>query len=205
MNFDYDQWMKRAFDLAAALALIGILWPVLLAIGLYIKIRSPGPVLFKQERIGLGGRPFWILKFRTMHVRPAAAPESSVSIRDDPRIFPGGHWLRRWKLDELPQLWNVVEGNMSLVGPRPTVDDDYGRMTPRQRERWSVPPGITGLAQIRGGTAMLWPERIEWDLEYVRTHTLALDLRILLETCVQVFSGRADTHPPGEDEWSAAA
>jgi lipopolysaccharide/colanic/teichoic acid biosynthesis glycosyltransferase len=203
MNKTTSQIAKRVFDLSAALAALFVLWPVMAVVAAYVKVCSPGPAFFSQQRIGLGGRPFRIWKFRTMHVR--SEEDSSVSIRNDPRVFNGGHLLRKLKLDELPQLWNVVLGTMSMVGPRPTVDEDYRRMTPRQRERWAAVPGITGLAQIRGGTSLSWPERIEWDLQYIRTRSMWLDLRIIAETSIKVLSFLADTHPPGNDEWSAAA
>jgi lipopolysaccharide/colanic/teichoic acid biosynthesis glycosyltransferase len=200
-----SQVAKRVFDVAAAIAAIMVLWPMMLLTAVYIKLISPGPIFFSQQRIGLGGRPFRIWKFRTMHARPNTGLGSSVSVRNDPRVFSGGHLLRKLKIDELPQLWNVVNGTMSLVGPRPTVEEDYQRMTPQQRNRWSVRPGITGLAQIRGGTAWPWPARIESDLEYIHTRSFGLDLRILAVTAARVVTARADTHPPGNDEWSAAA
>jgi lipopolysaccharide/colanic/teichoic acid biosynthesis glycosyltransferase len=203
MNVTAGQAGKRAIDLGVALAALMGLSPVLMLIAAYVKLRSPGPAFFAQQRIGLAGRPFRIWKFRTMHVRPDG--DSSVSVRNDPRVFRGGQLLRKLKLDELPQLWNVVLGTMSLVGPRPTVDEDYRRMTPEQRERWTVRPGITGLAQIRGGTSLTWPERIKWDLEYIRNRSLWLDLQIIAETTIKVLTLRADTHPMGDDEWSAAA
>ena len=196
---------KRAFDLAAALAALVVLSPLLALVAVYIKFCSPGPVFFAQQRVGRGGRPFRLWKFRTMHTRSALDADSSVTTRDDPRVFPGGRLLRRLKLDELPQLWNVVTGTMSLVGPRPTVAEDCRRMTPRQSSRCAVRPGITGLAQIRGGTALTWPERIELDLQYIQRRTFWLDLKILATTGWLVLAARADTHPPGEDEWSAAA
>ena len=196
---------KRTFDLAVALAALVALLPLLVLTAIYIKIRSPGPVFFTQQRIGRGGKPFRLWKFRTMHAQPPVDAASSVTTRDDARVFAGGSMLRKLKLDELPQLWNVVTGTMSLVGPRPTVAEDYQRMTPRQRERCVVRPGITGLAQIRGNTSLSWPERIEWDLRYIDERSLWLDLRILAETCWLVLAARAETHPPGEDEWSAAA
>jgi lipopolysaccharide/colanic/teichoic acid biosynthesis glycosyltransferase len=204
MSTTFGESLKRALDVVIAVTALAALWPLLLLIAAYVKICSPGPALFFQERIGRAGRPFYLWKFRTMHFQRAAVG-SSVSVRNDPRVFRGGRVLRKLKLDELPQLWNVVVGSMSLVGPRPTVDDDYRRMTPRQRERLAVRPGITGLAQIRGGAALLWPERIELDLEYIRTRTLWLDLKILAATVAQVLTARADSHPCGDDEWSAAA
>jgi lipopolysaccharide/colanic/teichoic acid biosynthesis glycosyltransferase len=198
-------FFKRAFDVIVSLLLLAQLWPFLLSVALYIKLRSPGPALFLQDRIGRNGQSFRIWKFRTMHARPAADPPNFVSIRNDPRVFAGAALLRKLKIDELPQLWNVLNGTMSLVGPRPTVHDDYKRMTARQRSRWMVRPGITGLAQIRGGTAPLWPVRIEWDLEYIHTRTFWLDLQILAVTAAKVLTANADTHPAGDDEWASAS
>jgi hypothetical protein len=128
-------------------------------------------------------------------------PEPSTTVRNDPRLIRGGGWLRKYKIDELPQLLNVLSGDMSLVGPRPTVQEDVGRMTPVQLQRLLVSPGLTGLAQTQGNTTLNWPERIELDLAYVRSLTLAQDLRILADTMWQVITGRADTHPMGDDEW----
>lgn len=192
---------KRVFDLLFGSLLLLCAAPILLAAAAYIRLVSPGPVLFRQDRVGRDRRVFKLLKLRTMqHQTRVRGP--TVTSRDDPRLIRGGRWLRKYKIDELPQLLNVLFGDMSLVGPRPTVGDDVQRMTPVQLQRLLVNPGLTGLAQIRGNTALTWPQRIELDLAYVGSLTLAQDLRIIAGTVRQVVSGRADTHPKGEDEWS---
>jgi lipopolysaccharide/colanic/teichoic acid biosynthesis glycosyltransferase len=191
---------KRLFDLSIASLLLLAAAPILLAAAAYIRLVSPGPVLFRQDRIGRDGRVFQILKLRTMK-HQVEGGGSSTTVRNDPRLIRGGAWLRKYKIDELPQLLNVLSGDMSLVGPRPTVQEDVERMTPVQVQRLLVSPGLTGLAQTRGNTTLNWPERIELDLAYIRSLTLAQDLRIIADTVWQVVSGRADTHPMGDDEW----
>jgi lipopolysaccharide/colanic/teichoic acid biosynthesis glycosyltransferase len=171
--------LKRAFDIALSLALLAGLSPLLLALALGIRLSSRGPVLFRQTRVGRGGRLFELLKFRSMHVGPTPSPETS---REDPRVFPLGRLLREYHLDELPQLWNVLTGDMSLVGPRPTIPAQVARYTPRERGRLAVRPGMTGLAQVSGNNALPWDRRIEVDLEYVRRASLWLDVRILART-----------------------
>lgn len=192
---------KRALDLALALPALLIAGPVIGLCAAWVRAVSAGPAFFRQERVGQNGRPFVILKLRTMHVRPPEDAGSATTLEHDPRLIKGARTLRRLKLDELPQLWHVVEGRMSLVGPRPTVLADVSRMTPVQRQRLLVPPGLTGLAQVQGNTSLSWPKRIELDLAYVRNLSVGLDLRILGRTLGQIASGRADTHPPGDDEW----
>lgn len=197
--------MKRVFDLLLSSAALVVLSPVLVGAAMAIKIASPGPALFWQQRVGWRGKPFWLLKFRTMRVRPLREAGGSTTVAGDPRIFPLGQRLRRWKVDELPQLVNVLRGEMSLVGPRPTVDEDHQRMTPNQRRRIDVRPGLTGLAQLRGGAAIPWPQRIEHDLAYIRDQSLALDAQLIAETVWQLFTGDADRMPTQFDEWSEAA
>ncbi len=196
-----QQFIKETFDRIAAVTLLVVTAPVLAVAAALIKLSSRGPVLFAQERIGLHERPFRILKFRTMHVRSAGQPLDNVTVRDDPRVFPAGTWLRKFKIDELPQLINVLRGDMSLVGPRPTVLDDYRRMTREQRRRAVVKPGITGLAQINGAAAIAWPQRIDYDLRYIDQYSLWLDVTILVRTVILVFTGRADANPIEGDEW----
>ncbi len=196
--------VKDVFDRAGASIGFVLAIPLFLLAILIIKTFSKGPVLFVQERIGRDLEPFEIYKFRTMHVAKPGDGNGSVTVFDDPRLFPGARLLRKWKIDELPQLFNILNGTMSLVGPRPTVDDDYRRMTGEQRRRAVVKPGLTGLAQISGGTALLWPQRIEYDLQYIEHDSFWLDVQILLKTVWLVATGRADTHPTGDDEWAAA-
>lgn len=196
---DSRAWPQQMFEkTCAAIALLAIA-PLLGVAMIWIKWVSPGPVLFRQQRIGMGLAPFWIYKLRTMH--PNAEQGGSVTTRGDARIIPGGRWLRKFKIDELPQLLNVLNGTMAWVGPRPTVQEDYDRMTPEQRDRADVLPGLTGLAQIRGGATMLWPARIEFDLEYIERRSWGLDLQLLFQTIPLVLSGRADQNPVAGDEW----
>ena len=192
--------MKRLFDIiGAALGLLA-LSPLLLLAVIIIKRGSRGPVFFTQERIGRGGAPFKLYKFRTMNI--GAEQAGTVSLKHDPRVFAGANFLRKFKLDELPQLLNVLNGTMSLVGPRPTVREDYERMDAAQCRRTVVPPGLTGLAQISGNTGLSWPARIKYDLLYVEEHNLLLDLGIMVNTAWLIFRNRVETHPAGDDEWA---
>jgi lipopolysaccharide/colanic/teichoic acid biosynthesis glycosyltransferase len=194
--------IKRLFDIGVSLAAIVILAPLFLGVAIFVKLRSPGPVFFRQTRVGLGGRDFQLLKFRSMAVDGSVLVNTVTTRRGDPRIFPGGATIRKYKLDELPQVFNILRGDMSVVGPRPTVRDDHVRMSVEQRRRTTVRPGLTGLAQISGNTSLSWPERIVLDLKYIDNLSLIGDLRIILTTIGQVLSGRADTHPATDDEWS---
>jgi len=171
---------KRAFDVLASSALLAVLSPVMGAIAVGIRLSSTGPVLFRQERPGMGGRTFVLLKFRTMHI--ALDPVSLETFRGDPRVFPFGLVLREYHLDELPQLINVLRGDMSIVGPRPGLPSQAERYSERERGRLQVRPGLTGLAQVSGNNELDWEQRIEIDLEYMRTASLKLDLRILART-----------------------
>lgn len=195
-----DCQLKRGLDLLLASCALMLLTPVLVLIALAIRLTSPGPVLFRQDRYGLDGRRFRINKFRTMTV---VDPGDRVGLvqasRNDPRITPLGRLLRRWSLDELPQLFNVLEGSMSLVGPRPHAVDhneQYRRLIPGYMQRHLFKPGITGLAQVeglRGETATLeaMARRVECDLLYQRNWSLALDLKILLLTLLRIRSPMA--------------
>jgi lipopolysaccharide/colanic/teichoic acid biosynthesis glycosyltransferase len=184
---------KRALDLAIALPLMALTLPVTAAIALAVRRGSAGPVLFRQARVGLHGRPFTVLKFRTMvenaeHIGPGLSVTAG-----DPRITRVGRMLRATSLDELPQLWNVVRGDMSIVGPRPTVASQVERYTARQRRRLLARPGVTGLAQVNGRNAIPWSRRIEMDLDYVERWSMGLDLRILGRTLLVVL-GRGGTY-----------
>lgn len=199
ITFYPNSWTKRFFDILLSFGAALITSPIWFASIVLILISDPGPVLFRQERIGTNGKPFPIFKFRTMYV--AKTNSSTVTTSDDKRVFAGGDFLRRFKIDELPQLLNVLNGSMSLVGPRPTVQEDYERMSPEQKRRFEVPPGITGLAQISGNTELPWGKRIQYDLEYMKNATLWMDIKILFRTAKLVITGRAETHPKSEDEW----
>jgi lipopolysaccharide/colanic/teichoic acid biosynthesis glycosyltransferase len=180
-------------DLTVAVPAALLATPLMGAIALWIRRDSPGPVVFRQTRAGFAGRPFTLCKFRTM-VPDAERMEGGLrTSARDPRITRSGAVLRRTSLDELPQLWNVIRGDMSLVGPRPTVPSQLERYTPRQRGRLLARPGLTGLAQVRGRNAIPWSQRIEIDLEYVARQRFLLDVEIMLRT-VAVVLGRSGTY-----------
>lgn len=193
--------LKNVVDFTLAACFILAASPVMLVTSLWIALSSRGPLLFVQERVGKNRTPFIIYKFRTMRVGASFTGLGSVTTHNDPRLFFGARVLRKFKIDELPQLFNVLNGTMSLVGPRPTVEEDYARMTVNQQMRASVKPGLTGLAQINGAAALLWPQRIDFDLEYIRNHSIGLDFQILLNTFWLVLWGQADKYPNINDEW----
>lgn len=181
---------KRVGDVLGALALLVGLTPVLLAIAAAILVTSPRSPFFVDNRVGRGGQRFRMWKFRTMVSNaPAHALGRKLSV-GDPRLTRVGRLLRRFSLDELPQLWNILIGDMSLVGPRPGLWEHYAQYTERQRARLLVRPGLTGLAQISGRNGLLWADRIELDLVYVRQLSLALDMHILLRTVGTVLRGK---------------
>lgn len=174
---------KRGMDLAIAVPAAIVSLPVQAAVALAIRIRMGRPVLFRQERPGLHGTPFTMVKFRTM-----LAPEPACGLVDDAaRLTRLGRLLRATSLDELPSLWNVVRGDMSLVGPRPLLMRYLPLYTPEQARRHDVRPGLTGLAQVSGRNALSWERRFELDVEYVESHTLRGDLRILSATVGKVL------------------
>lgn len=191
--------IKRAMDVAGALLLILLLSPALLLIAAAIKAASPGPVLFRQKRCTLHGRVFSMIKFRTMVAdaearRPALDGQNEVSgpvfkIRDDPRVTPVGRFLRRHSLDELPQLFNVLTGHMSLVGPRPPIPSEVGKYENWQRRRLSMRAGITCLWQVSGRNALSFEDWMRLDLEYIDHWSLGLDLMILAKTPWAVIRG----------------
>ena len=191
----------RISNIIITLLVLMVLAPVLILAALWTKAVSPGPWLFRQERIGLNGTPFSIYKLRTMRVATEDAHTGSVTVEHDPRLFRGARLLRKTKIDELPQLFNVLDGTMALVGPRPTVAEDYERMTDTQRQRFNVRPGLTGLAQISGNTSLSWPERIKFDIRYIEKRSLWYDLKIMMQTALLLLSNRAETHPDSPDEW----
>ncbi|WP_193222081.1 sugar transferase [Amylibacter sp. SFDW26] len=189
-------------DIIISVAILLCLLPFFLVIVIFIKIKSPGSAFFTQTRIGRDQVPFKLLKFRTMHIKQPDLKNATVTMRDDPRLYGGANFLRKYKIDELPQILNVLRGEMSLVGPRPTVREDYEKMTDEQRQRAKVKPGLTGLAQISGNTSLSWHERIKLDLKYIREASVWLNLQIMIKTAFLVLKGRAETHPSSEDEWS---
>ncbi|WIB33391.1 sugar transferase [Curtobacterium sp. MCSS17_005] len=174
---------KRLSDIVGASLALVALAPVLAVVAVLVAARLGRPVLFRQPRPGLHGETFTILKFRTMlEPDPAAG-----LVSDSDRLTPFGSFLRSTSLDELPSLWNILRGDMSFVGPRPTLCRYLDLYTAEESRRHDVLPGLTGLAQVRGRNALPWPERLRSDVEYVDTVTLGLDLRILLRTVVVVL------------------
>jgi lipopolysaccharide/colanic/teichoic acid biosynthesis glycosyltransferase len=182
---------KRAMDVALASAVAVVVSPVLAGIAVAIRLESRGPIFFRQERVGRHGRSFEILKFRSLVAEPPREPGDYLISAADPRITRVGAFLRRWSLDELPQLWNVLRGDMSIVGPRPTLRYQVEQYDDFQRRRLEVLPGVTGWAQVAGRNALTWPERIKLDVWYVDHRSLRLDLRILLATVPTLIRPRS--------------
>jgi lipopolysaccharide/colanic/teichoic acid biosynthesis glycosyltransferase len=182
--------MPRIFDILIAALALAILSPLLFVAALAIKLTSPGPVVYRQRRVGLDGREFEMWKLRTMVQGSDPIGVGKIVYRDDPRVTAPGRLLRRTSLDEIPNLANVLRGEMAIVGPRPTIPAQVDDYTPRQKRRHEVLPGITGWAQIQGRAGIPWEERIELDVWYVEHRSLALDLRILLNTAWLVLTGQ---------------
>jgi len=181
--------VKRALDLLIGGAAALLTAPLVALAALLIRLESPGHPIYRQTRVGRDGRPFEICKLRTM-VRGAEFTGAGLAIQEgDDRITRVGAFLRRTSLDELPNLWNVVRGEMSIVGPRPTIQLQVDQYTERQRGRLKVKPGITGWAQVNGRASLPWSERIELDLWYVEHCSLALDLKILARTVKILVKG----------------
>jgi lipopolysaccharide/colanic/teichoic acid biosynthesis glycosyltransferase len=181
--------LNRVADVTIASTTLLVASPLLALGALAIKLEDGGPVIYRQTRVGRGGRDFELLKLRTMVVGAESQGAGYAVDRGDPRITRVGRVLRRLSLDELPQLWNVVRGDMSIIGPRPTLRYQVDRYTSHQRRRLEVKPGITGWAQIHGRTALPWAERIELDVWYVKHRSASLDLQILLRTPGSLFRG----------------
>ena len=188
--------LKRLLDLGVSAVGLALLAIPFAFIALAIKLDSPGPVFFRQERTGLHGRRFRVWKFRTMVVGAESRGLGLTVARGDPRITRVGRFLRDFGLDELPQLINVLIGQMSLVGPRPTLPYQVEHYDERQRRRLTVKPGITSLAVVSGRNALTWAERIELDLQYVENWSLGLDLAILVKTLWVVLVRREGLYGP---------
>ncbi|HEV2474211.1 MAG TPA: sugar transferase [Chthonomonadales bacterium] len=191
--------LKRLFDIASALILLTLLSPILLIAAIAIKISSRGPILFKQVRVGRGGRFFWCYKLRSMcvdaedrrstlhHLNEVTGPV--FKIKHDPRMTPVGRMLRKFSLDETPQLYNILKGDMSLVGPRPPIPDEVAHYSEYERGRLAVRPGLTCLWQVSGRSDIPFERWVELDLIYIDTMSFANDLKICLKTIPAVLSG----------------
>lgn len=186
------RWVKRALDVAGSGAALVLLAPVLLGVAAAVRVSMGAPVLFRQLRPGLDGRPFRMYKFRTMR---DAVDRSGRPLPDAERLTRVGRFLRATSLDELPELLNVLRGEMSLVGPRPLLMEYLPLYSPEQARRHSVRPGITGWAQVNGRNALSWEKRFELDVWYVDHQSLRLDLRILLLTLRKVAMREGVSHP----------
>jgi lipopolysaccharide/colanic/teichoic acid biosynthesis glycosyltransferase len=182
--------MPRAFDIAIAAIALAVLSPFLLIAAIAIRLSSPGPVVYRQRRVGRGGREFEMWKLRTMVQGSDPIGVGRIVYRDDPRVTAPGRFLRRTSLDEVPNLVNVLRGEMAIVGPRPTLKAQVDDYTPHQQRRHEVLPGITGWAQVQGRAGIPWEERIELDVWYVEHRSPALDLRILARTAWLVLTGQ---------------
>lgn len=186
--------MKRLFDIAVSLLALVILAPLLAFVWLLVRWKLGRPVLFRQVRPGLDGKPFKLLKFRTM---TDACGTGGKLLSDEERLPAFGRFLRSTSLDELPELWNVLKGEMSLVGPRPLLMEYLPLYSPQQARRHEVRPGLTGWAQVNGRNAISWPEKFDFDVWYVVNRSLRLDIKILALTVVRVLK-RSDISAEGE-------
>jgi lipopolysaccharide/colanic/teichoic acid biosynthesis glycosyltransferase len=199
-NSRIQRAIKRAMDVIASSVLLVVLFPLFLALALLVKRSSPGPIFYRWYVAGEGGRPFMSYKFRSMyanadevkaqlaHLNEMRGP--AFKITGDPRITPLGRWIRKYSLDELPQLYSVLKGDMSLVGPRPPLVNEYEIFTPRQKQKMLVKPGLTCLWQVNGRNRISdYDDWVRLDLEYIRTWSLWLDVRILMKTVAAVVHG----------------
>jgi lipopolysaccharide/colanic/teichoic acid biosynthesis glycosyltransferase len=189
--------VNRLLGFAVAVLGLAIASPALAAAAVAIKVDDGGPVFYRQRRVGLQGEEFELVKLRTMTVGAERQGAGYAVNEGDPRITRAGRVLRRLSVDEIPQLWNVVRGDMSLIGPRPTLAYQVEQYTPRQRRRLDVKPGITGWAQIHGRARLPWDERIELDVWYVEHRSPWLDLKILARTPAALFAGTYKGHTGG--------
>lgn len=193
---------KRALDLVGAGAGLVLAAPLMATLALAIRLGDGGPALFRQQRVGRNGRLFECLKFRTMHVDAERMQQALASrnahgsngvtfkMENDPRLTRVGRWLRRTSLDELPQLWCVMRGEMSLVGPRPALPAEVARYLPHERGRLRAKPGLTGIWQVSGRSQIGFAQQVEMDVDYIRRQSLALDLSLILKTIPSVLFGR---------------
>ena len=189
----YRRWGKRVFDIIVSVTWLVILAPLLILLTVMVRIRLGRPVFFRQLRPGLCGRPFELIKFRSMRDEIGG---DGHALTDAERLTKFGRKLRAWSLDELPTLWNVISGEMSLVGPRPLLVQYLDRYSPEQARRHDVKPGIAGLAQLNGRNAISWEEKFRFDVWYVDNVTFCLDLKILAMTVLKVIK-REGINQPG--------
>ncbi len=183
MNYIYRMYGKRCLDLAVGISLIVLLAPLLIVVAALVPLDSRGSCLFVQWRGGRQGRPFAIYKFRTMTTTGSPRMTQGETLGRTADLTRLGYWLRRFKIDELPQLFNVLKGDMSLVGPRPWLTSAWDECDDMQRQRFHVRPGLTGLAQVNGNIHLSREDRLTYDLQYVADHSLSLDLRVLGAPC----------------------
>jgi sugar transferase EpsL len=180
----FQQSIKRTIDIIVSVSVLAFCLPLMLCIGLLIHLKMGNPILFRQQRPGIKGWPFIFYKFRTMN---DSCGSDGKLLADSERLTEFGSFLRRWSIDELPQFWNVLRGEMSLVGPRPLLMDYLDLYSPEQARRQDVKPGITGWAQIHGRNAITWEKRLTLDVWYVDHWNVFLDIQILLRTILKVF------------------
>lgn len=190
----YEKYIKRILDICCAVAALLVFWWLYLVVAVLIRVNLGSPVLFKQPRPGKDEKIFTMYKFRTM---TDARDENGDLLPDEMRLTKFGKWLRGTSLDELPEVINILNGTMSVIGPRPQLVRDMTFMTPQQRMRHSVRPGLSGLAQTRGRNALAWEKKLETDLEYIQNVTLWGDVKIIIDTIRQVFF-----HEKGQDNAS---
>lgn len=182
--------IKRCIDIVLSLMGIILLSPLMFIVAILIKTMMPGPIFFKQKRVGKNKKEFDIVKFRTMKVDKEAEKNLDFS-KDEERLTKLGKVLRRTKIDELPQLFHVLIGDMSLVGPRPTLMNQIEEYSLLQMNRLNVKPGMTGLAQVNGNTLLTWEQRIEYDLYYIKHYSILIDLKILIKTVGIIVLGES--------------
>jgi sugar transferase EpsL len=179
--------IKRAFDILVSASLLILLAPVMAILAILVAVQMGRPILFRQERPGMHGSPFTMIKFRTMR---NSVDANSMALSDAERLTRFGRFLRATSLDELPELFNVLKGNMSLVGPRPLLMEYLPLYSPEQARRHEVRPGITGWAQVNGRNALSWEQKFKYDIDYVDNRSLALDVKILIRTLIVIVTAR---------------
>ncbi len=196
----FQLFIKRLMDIIVAiLLLVFVGWIILLGF-ILASSSTMSWGIYTQVRVGKNEKEFTIFKLKSM--RKLEGVDSFTTAGNDPRVTAVGSFLRKTKIDELPQIFNILNGTMSLVGPRPTVKEDADRMTVEQKRRFTVVPGLTGLAQINGNTELSWPKRIIFDLKYIDNYSLVLDLSIFIKTIMLILTNKAGSHPASDDEWA---